>query len=57
VLYRPTNDPDLLNDVLWANDLGDEENRRLAQLVERPGFRLEWDDSCQVRLEPLDQQP
>jgi hypothetical protein len=55
VFFRPSNDPDLSNDVLWVNDLGPAENGRFLATVggNRPGFRLRWTPECRVELEPV----
>ncbi len=54
VFARPTNDPDLRNDILWVNDLGLEENRRLMTIFpDRAGYVLDWTPQCEARLTPL----
>jgi hypothetical protein len=55
VFFRPTNDPDLENGILWVNDLGPEENRRFLSAVggDRPGFGLRWTSRCDVELDPV----
>lgn len=54
VFFRPVNDPDLRNDVLWVNHLGDEEDRALADTMpHHQSFVLEWTPGCDVRLRPL----
>ena len=55
VFFRPNNDPDLRNDVLWANDLGVEADRGLmAYFPSRHGYIMQWRRPCVVRLLPLD---
>jgi len=54
VVFRPVNDPDLRNDILWVNHLTVEDDRRLvASLGDRPGYVLRWTPECTVRLLPL----
>jgi len=55
VFFRPTNDPDLRNDILWVNDLGLEENRRFVAAMggDRPGYVLRWTPNCDVTLGPV----
>ncbi len=51
VFFRPTNDPDLRNDIVWVNDLGVDENRRLLETFPgRAGYQLRWTDKCDVSL-------
>lgn len=53
--FHPLSDPDLSDDVLWANHLTVEDDRRLmAWFPQRLGLVLYWDDECVVHLEPLD---
>ena len=54
VVFRPINDPDLRNDILWVNHVSVEDDRRLvATLGDRPGYVLRWTPECTVRLLPL----
>ena len=54
VLFRPPNDPDLRNDVLWVNTLDDAENRRLVDnMTGRAGYILRWTPDCKVSLLPV----
>ena len=54
VLFRPVNDPDLQNDVLWVNHLGVEEDRALMETFPgRSGHVLQWNSTCAVTLTPL----
>lgn len=54
VFFRPTNDPDLRNDVLWVNHLDVQADRQLIQaLPGRTGYLLAWTRECRVRLLPL----
>lgn len=55
VRFRPNNDPELRNRVLWVNHLSVEENRRLmAHFPDRRGFVMIWTGDCRVRFLPLD---
>jgi hypothetical protein len=54
VFFHPINDPDFRNNIIWANDLGPDENVRLARLLSRPAFRMEWDTECEVHLTRID---
>jgi hypothetical protein len=54
-LWRPNNDPDLGNDVLWVNHLSVPEDRALMQhFPGRTGWVMLWDKACEVRVLPLD---
>ena len=54
VLFRPPNDPDLRNDVLWVNTLDDADNRRFVDSMPgRAGYVLRWTPDCRVRLQPV----
>jgi hypothetical protein len=54
VLFHPPNDPDLLDDVLWVNDVGTTENQTLLSAwPQRRGFRLLWNADCQVELRAI----
>ena len=55
VFFRPTNDPDLANDILWVNDVGLEEDRQFVDAIggNRSGYRMHWTSTCEVALEPL----
>ncbi len=54
VMFRPVNDPDLRNDILWVNHLSLEEDRRLVEsLPDRTGYLMEWTPRCDVTLRPL----
>lgn len=54
VFFRPVNDPDLGNDVLWVNHLSLEEDHRLVEsLPNRTGYLMEWTPRCDVTLRPL----
>lgn len=54
VLFRPTNDPSLDDEVLWVNDLGPALNQMLMKrFPDRAGWVLRLDASCQVGLAPL----
>jgi hypothetical protein len=55
VFFRPVNDPDLRNDILWVNHLSIDQNRQLVRSMgDRPGYVLQWNNQCQVSLRPLD---
>jgi len=54
VLFRPVNDPDLQNDVLWVNHVSVEDDRRLLETLRgRTGYILQWTPACDVALLPL----
>ncbi len=54
VLFRPVNDPDLRNDILWVNQLDAAAEKRLLEtLPGRSGYTLSWTADCRVTLEPL----
>jgi hypothetical protein len=54
-LWRPNNDPDLENDVLWVNHLTVPEDRRLMEhFPGRTGWVLLWDKQCEIRVLALD---
>jgi hypothetical protein len=58
VLFRPVNDPDLANDILWVNHVSLDEDRRLVEtLGDRPGYLMRWTSKCDVALTPLAQDP
>jgi hypothetical protein len=54
VLFRPVNDPDLADDVLWVNHVNAEADARL--MTTRPGrtgYVMRWTAACGVELRPL----
>jgi hypothetical protein len=54
VFFRPANDPDLHNDILWVNHLNLEDDRRLIEsLGGRTGYLLQWTPQCDVTILPL----
>ncbi len=54
VYFRPVNDPDLRNDILWVNHVDLENDRRLmATLPGRTGYLMQWTPTCEVTLRPL----
>ncbi|MCP3960820.1 MAG: hypothetical protein GY719_23495 [bacterium] len=54
VFVRPNNDPELTNDVLWANHLSIEKNQLLMRrFPDREGFVMAWDRDCRVVFIPL----
>ena len=56
VFWRPNNDPDLKNDILWANHITVDDDRRLMRYFpDRTGHVMVWVEPCQVRILPLDQ--
>ena len=49
--FRPNNDPDLQNDVLWVNNLSLDENRKLmSHFPGRSGYVLLRRKDCRVML-------
>jgi hypothetical protein len=53
--WRPNNDPDLRDDVLWVNHISIEQDRRLmTHFPERRGYVMLWTRQCAVDLLPLD---
>lgn len=56
VFWRPNNDPDNTNPILWVNHVDVSANRELMQhFPDRPGFVMVWDEACDVQLLPLDE--
>ena len=54
VYFRPNNDPDLKNDVLWVNNLSLEENRGfMRHFPGRKGYVLLRGKDCRVVFIPL----
>jgi hypothetical protein len=54
VFWRPNNDPDLENSVLWANHLGLEEDRQLMRLFPgREAYYLAWSSDNRPEIRPL----
>jgi hypothetical protein len=54
VLFRPVNDPDLRNDILWVNHIDLDGDRRLAATMPgRSGYVMQRNDDCQVTLTPI----
>jgi hypothetical protein len=57
VHWRPNNDPELKNDILWVNHVTIEEDRKLmAQFPDRRGIVFLFDGNCTPVLVPLDSQ-
>lgn len=56
VLSWPVNDPDFENDVIWANHLSVEQDRRLlATFPGRDGYISGWNaKTCELKLIPID---
>ena len=55
VNWWPNNDPDLRNDVLWANHMSVEQDRRLmAYFPERRAYLMRWTPACTVEFLALD---
>lgn len=58
VFFRPNNDPDLRDDVLWVNHLTVVEDRALmTRFPGRTGWLMWWDRSCTPRLFPIERVP
>ena len=54
VYFRPNNDPDLKNDVLWLNNRSLDENRKVMRLFPgRRGYVLLRGKDCSVVFVPL----
>jgi hypothetical protein len=55
VFFRPTNDPDLENDVLWVNSLSLAEDKELmrTQFPDRTGYAMQWTDDCRLTFGDL----
>ncbi len=53
VFFRPNNDPDLSNPVLWVNDLGERNKELLAAFPQRHGYVLKERERCEYSFEPL----
>lgn len=54
VFFRPNNDPDLDNSVLWVNDLGERANLDFMRgFPTRHGYRLVWGQGCEPVLHAL----
>jgi hypothetical protein len=52
--FRPENDPDLRNDIVWINDLGALHNEKaLADYPGRNAFVLAWKEPCHVVFHPV----
>lgn len=58
VFFRPNNDPDLRNDVLWVNTLTPGENRELMRhFPGRRGYVMTWEKNARVTFTPLEGSP
>ncbi len=56
VFYRPNNDPDLRNDVLWVNHVSLEEDMKLMrEFPQRKGFFMVWTKGFRVTFVPLNE--
>ncbi|KPK14734.1 MAG: hypothetical protein AMJ62_12050 [Myxococcales bacterium SG8_38] len=57
VFWWPVNDPDFSNDIIWANHLSVEQDRRLlASFPGRQGYITRWNERlCEVDLVPLEE--
>ncbi len=54
VFFRPVNDPDLRNDVIWVNQLDvHAESALLAHFPDRAGYVMTWTPQCTVTLAPF----
>ncbi|MCZ6782286.1 MAG: hypothetical protein O7G30_03165 [Proteobacteria bacterium] len=55
VFWRPNNDPDLENDVLWVNHLSVKHDKRLmGHFPDRKGYLMLWDRGGTPRFRSLD---
>jgi hypothetical protein len=55
VYWIPLNDPDMKNDVLWANHITVEDDRRLmTYFPDRKGFLLLWRRDCKLEMIPIE---
>jgi hypothetical protein len=54
VFFRPVNDPDFRNDVIWANHIDYNQDRTLATRLGRAPYLLRWTQACRVELLHLD---
>jgi hypothetical protein len=55
VFFRPANDPDLTNDILWLNHLDIEQDRRMAaRFPDRPAYVMQWTPTCDATVVPLE---
>jgi hypothetical protein len=53
VFFRPNNDPELKNDILWVNDLGRERDHELMRYFPgRAAYVMTW-ESCKPRFQRL----
>lgn len=56
VFWRPNNDPDLENDVLWVNHISVETDRLLMEhFPDREGYVAVWTTDCRVVVANLDE--
>ncbi len=54
-VFHSVNDPDLKNDILWVNDLGYKNNRKLmSRFPERTGYVKKIRPDCKVEFVPLE---
>jgi hypothetical protein len=55
VFWWPMNDPDLRNDLIWANHLSSARDRELMEFFPaRAGYVAHWTEDCRMQLIPLD---
>ena len=55
VHWRPNNDPDLSNDILWVNHISLETDRRLMEhFPSRTGYVMAWQKGCRLAMRKLD---
>jgi len=55
IFFRPNNDPDLQNDVLWVNHLDVASDRQLMRhFPGRKGLILHRNDACELSLVPVE---
>jgi hypothetical protein len=58
VYWRPNNDPDLKNDILWVNHISLTEDAKLMSVFpDRTGYVYFFDPDCRRVLVPLDRAP
>ncbi len=55
VFFRPNNDPDLKNDIIWVNTLSSGENQELMRhFPGRRGYIMIWERDYRVTFTPLE---
>jgi hypothetical protein len=54
VFWRPNNDPELRNDILWVNHITIEEDKKLMRYFPgRTGYVMLWKSDCSLTAVPL----